>query len=210
MAFGSYPAMGQNAQTLSPTYVAANRPLMTRIMAIQALRLDYLNRYCEVHENFTNAYLDPRIDSIRTLIEPHVAADPNKQYTLAQFTANITSDITVTGGNPPQQTIRGLKSFVTARNNSLAGTLDCSTVGLEELASASDLGVYPSPAMDLVQVRLPEGWSMRDVHVFDAMGRAVPLPTTSRNVDVSGLAPGMYVVRAMRDDQVLSTRFQKL
>jgi spore coat protein CotH len=210
MAFGSYPAMGQNAQTLSPTYVAANRPLMTRIMAIQALRLDYLNRYCEVHENFTNAYLDPRIDSIRTLIEPHVAADPNKQYTLAQFTANITSDITVTGGNPPQQTIRGLKSFITARNNSLNGTLDCTTVGLEELASASDLGVHPSPATDVVQVRLPEGWSMRDVHVFDALGRAVPLPTTSRNVNVTGLAPGMYVVRATCNGQVLSNRFQKL
>jgi hypothetical protein len=51
---------------------------------------------------------------------------------------------------------------------------------------------------------------MRDVHVFDALGRAVPLPTTSRNVNVTGLAPGMYVVRATRDDQVLSTRFQKL
>ncbi len=210
MAFGSYPAQGQNAQTLSPTYVANNRPLMTRIMAIPALRLDYLNIYCALRTNFTNAYLDPRIDSIRTLIEPHVAADPNKQYTLAQFTANITSDITVTGGNPPQQTIRGLKSFITARNNSLNGTLDCTTVGLEELASASDLGVYPSPATDVVQVRLPEGWSMREVLLFDAMGRAVPFATGSRTVDIRALAPGIYVLRADHAGQVLSTRFQKL
>lgn len=213
MAFGSYPAMGQNAQTLSPTYVAANRPLMTRIMAIQAFRLDYLNRYCEVHENFTNAYLDPRIDSIRTLIEPHVDADVNKQYTLAQFTTNIDSDITVAGGGGGgggTQTIRGLKSFITARNNSLAGTLDCSTVGVEELAAAGDLGVFPSPAADLVQVRLPSGWTMNDVRLFDGLGRAVNLSTGSRTVDVSGLAPGMYVVRATRDGQVLITRFQKL
>ncbi|MBK8613866.1 MAG: CotH kinase family protein [Flavobacteriales bacterium] len=214
MAFGSYPAMGQNALTLSPTYVASNRPLMTRIMAIQALRLDYLNRYCEVRENFTNAYLDPRIDSIRTLIEPHVSADPNKQYTLAQFTANIDGDITVQGGGGGggggTQTVRGLKSFITTRANNLNGSLDCSTVGVGELASTDELGVYPSPATDRVQVRLPEGWSMNDVLLFDAVGRTIPLNASGRSVDLNGLAAGMYLLRATREGQVLSTRFQKL
>ncbi|HRF82360.1 MAG TPA: CotH kinase family protein, partial [Flavobacteriales bacterium] len=38
MAFGSYPAQGQNALTLSPTYVANNRPLLQKIMAIPELR----------------------------------------------------------------------------------------------------------------------------------------------------------------------------
>jgi hypothetical protein len=210
MAFGSYPAMGQNAQTLAPTYVATNRPLMTRIMAIQAFRLDYLNRYCEIHENFSNTYLDPRIDSIRTLIEPHVAADVNKQYTLAQFTANITNDITVTGGGGGgggMQTIRGLKSFITARNNSLAGTLDCSTVGLEEVAAAQELRVFPSPASDALTVVLPKGLAMTDLRMVDVMGHAVPVHLIGRIIDVSGLAPGVYVLTT--DMGTFSTRFLK-
>jgi spore coat protein CotH len=207
MAFGSYPANGQNAQTLSPTYVAADRPLMTRIMAIPALRLDYLNRYCEVHENFTNAYLDPRIDSIRTLIEPHVAADVNKQFTLAQFTTNITSDIVVTGGNPPNQTIRGLKSFITARNNSLASTLDCTTVGVDESAMEEGPGVYPNPATDLITVVLPAGLSMNDLQMVDAMGRAYPVVSMGRTIDLTALVPGLYVLTTSTGS--FSTRFVK-
>ncbi len=69
---------------------------------------------------------------------------------------------------------------------------------------------HPSPATDVVQVRLPEGWSMREVLLFDAMGRAIPLATGSPTVDIRALAPGMYVLRADHAGQVLSTRFQKL
>ncbi len=199
MAFGSYPAQGQNALTLSPTYVAANRPLMTRLMNIQAFRLDYLNEYCYAKANFSNAYLDPRIDSIATLIQPHVAADANKQYTLAQFTTNITSDITVSGGGGGgggggTQTIRGLKSFITARNNSLATTLDCSTVGVQEMTTEAALQVYPNPAGDVLSVVLPKGLAMNDVRIVDLMGRAVAVRLTGPSVDVSALAPGMYML----------------
>ncbi|MBL8002248.1 MAG: CotH kinase family protein [Flavobacteriales bacterium] len=212
MAFGSYPAQGQNALTLSPTYVATNRPLMTRLMAVQAFRLDYLNRYCEIHQNFNNAYLDPRIDSIATLIQPHVAADPNKQYTLAQFTANIAGDITVSGGGGGgggQQTIRGLKSFITTRNNSLATSLDCSTVGLEELAASSALRAFPSPADEVLQVVLPDGLTMADVRIIDVMSRAVPVLVNGRTIDVSAMAPGMYVLVAGDGGAVHSVRFEK-
>lgn len=211
MAFGSYPAQGQNAQTLSPTYVATNRPLMTRLMAIQAFRLDYLNEYCYAKANFSNTYLDPRIDSIATLIQPHVAADPNKQYTLAQFTANIAGDIAVAGGGGGggMQTIRGLKSFILARNNSLAGTLDCSTVGVQELASADVLRVYPSPASDALTVVLPAGLAMGDIRIVDVMGRTVPVRINGRDVDVSGLATGMYVLMVPDGATLRSVRFEK-
>ena len=103
-----------------------------------------------------------------------------------------------------------MKSFITARGASLNGTLDCTTVAVEELATAQDLGLFPSPATDAIQVRLPAGWSMSEVRMFDAVGRAVPISTSARAVDLAGLAPGMYVLRAAREGQVLSARFQKL
>lgn len=212
MAFGSYPAQGQNALTLSPTYVAANRPLMTRLMAIDPFHRDYLNEYCWAKENFTNAYLDPRIDSIVTMIQPHVAADPNKQYTLAQFTTNITSDITVQGGGGGgggQQTIRGLKSFVTARNSSLATTLDCSTVGLSEAAVEAAFRVYPNPASEVLWLRLVSGAPITDARVLDALGRAVPVPVQGDGLDVSGLAPGLYLVSVSDGALVRTARFEK-
>ncbi|MBK6627899.1 MAG: CotH kinase family protein [Flavobacteriales bacterium] len=212
MAFGSYPAQGQNALTLSPTYMAANRPLMTRLMAIESFRTDYLNEYCWAKENFTNGYLDPRIDSLATMIQPHVAADPNKQYTLAQFTTNITSDITVQGGGGGgggQQTIRGLKSFVTARNSSLATTLDCSTVGLSEVAAEAAFRVYPNPASEVLWLRLAPGVSIAAVRMLDALGRAVPAPVHGDGVDVSGLAPGLYMVSVSDGALVRTARFEK-
>ena len=46
--------------------------------------------------------------------------------------------------------------------------------------------------------------------MFDAMGRLVPIKSDARNVDVSGLAPGIYVLRATREGQVQSVCFQKL
>jgi spore coat protein CotH len=212
MAFGSYPAMGQNALTLSPTYVATNRSLMTRIMDIPDLRIAYLNMYCAVHENFNNAYLDPRIDSIATLIQPHVAADGNKQFTLAQFTANIAGDITVQGGGGGgggQQTIRGLKSFITARNNSLTGTLDCTTAGVDEVAANSALQLFPNPATDVLNVILPAGVSLSDVRMMDALGRSLPVSIHNGTVHLSSLSPGIYVLRAMHDGQEWCTRFEK-
>jgi hypothetical protein len=213
MAFGSYPAQGQNALTLSPTYVATNRPLMTRLMALEPFRIDYLNEYCYAKVNFTNDYLDPRIDSIATLIQPHVAADPNKQYTLAQFTANIASDITVQGGGGGggggQQTIRGLKSFITARNASLAGTLDCTTAAVQESVAAADLRVFPNPATDVLNVVLPAGLRITDVRILDVMGRSVPARALGRSVDVSGLIPGIYVLAAGDGAVQRTLRFEK-
>ncbi len=210
MAFGSYPAMGQNAITLSPTYVATNRPLMTRIMGIPELRTAYLNKYCSVHENFNNTYLDPRIDSIATLIQPYVLADVNKQFTLAQFTANIDGDITVQGGGGGgQQTIRGLKSFILARNNSLDGTLDCTTAGVAELAGTNGLEVFPNPATDAVNVVLPSGAALSELRLLDALGRYLPVSISGGAVQLTALSPGIYVLRATYKGQQWSTRFEK-
>ncbi|HMC98363.1 MAG TPA: CotH kinase family protein, partial [Flavobacteriales bacterium] len=84
-AFGRYSGGVQNLVNLAPNYLANTRPLMTKIMTVAPFYEDYLTQYCAAFENFTNAHLDQHIDSLVTLIQAHVYADPNKQYTNAQF-----------------------------------------------------------------------------------------------------------------------------
>lgn len=197
MAFGSYPAQGQNALTLSPFYVATNRPLMTRITTIPALRLDYLNAYCAIKENFTSTYLDPRIDAVKALIQDQVNADGNKQYSYQQFLANIDSDITVQGGGGGggggNQTIRGLRSFITTRNNSLSSTLDCSTADIG-VSRTSEWSIGPNPCGDQLRIGAPSGMVVTDVVAIDAWGRRTALAVAGGAVDMSWLASGAYII----------------
>ncbi|MBL7952200.1 MAG: CotH kinase family protein [Flavobacteriales bacterium] len=212
MAFGSYPAQGQNALTLSPTYVATNRPLMTKIMGIPNFRDAYMAAYCDLHTDFTNAYLDPRIDSIAAIIQPHVSADPNKQYTLAQFTSNITSDITVSGGGggPGGSTIRGLKSFITARNTSLVTALNCQLAGMHEDEGLSVLRAWPNPSSGVLNIELPAGASMKDLQVSDALGRRVPVNVNGNSLDLSNVPAGLYQVVVNTADGPVMARVERL
>lgn len=210
MAFGSYPAQGQNALTLSPTYVANNRPLMQRIMAITELRTQYLNAYCEVRENFTNDHLDQRIDAIRDLIAPHVAADGNKQYTLAQFNSNIEGDITVTGGGPGgTQVLRGLKSFINTRATNLASALDCTFAGMHDQATPGPFRVYPNPSEDLVFFELPEQFVVTELRLTDAIGRRIPVERQGNSLSTSALKPGVYMLSLVSRQQQLTTSIVK-
>lgn len=167
-------------------------------MGIPTLRTQYLNAYCAVKEDFTNAYLDGRIDALVDLIAPHVAADPNKQYTLAQFNTNITSDITVTGGGPGgSQTLRGLKSFVTTRGNNLTDLLDCTAASVTDGLEEPVMLVYPMPAVDRVEVQLPLGARMADLRLVDGMGREVPIEPSAGGFSVEHLSSGVYRLIAL-------------
>jgi len=64
-----------------------------------------------------------RMEALRALIRPWVAADPNTMFTLAQFDANLESNVFASGGPPPGRLIPGLRPFVEARHAWLAGQL---------------------------------------------------------------------------------------
>jgi hypothetical protein len=207
-AFGSYGGQGVgNLLNLAPNYAAANRHHLTRIFGIEALNRDYLVQYCAAMDNFTNAHLDPKIDAIEDLIAAHVAADPNKQYTTAQFTQNITSNIN-TGGGPGGGTIYGLKSFIAGRSSYLNGALDCTTVGIAE-SKEFDFSVHPNPVTNVLYVEHPSSGMVKSATVFDAVGQRIHLTTDGRSMDVSTLAPGMYILTVVHDGRAVSTRFLK-
>lgn len=209
-AFGSYSAgMGSgNPENLAPDYVTASRPLMTKLMGVPALYTDYVEAYCTVLEGFTSLDMDPKIDAIKTLIQPHVTADVNKQYTTAQFLANIDNNINV-GGGGGGGTVYGLKSFIAARANYLSGALDCSMVSVQELTSPVELSVYPNPVTDVLHVRLPVGYSAESLSLTDALGRSIPVNYSDGVVDLSGVARGAYVLMLRGSTGQLAARVVK-
>ncbi len=200
MSFGRYtPQWVNDVAALPATYASPGRRLLQRIMSSQALRQAYLVQYCDLFERFTNAELDPYIDQLHDLVQPHVYADNNKEFQNTDFETNINQTTTAFSGGF-WWTMPGLKSFIAERrSNLLASTLDCSSVGLEEVVS-EELNAYPNPTNGPVTITLPRGAELNNLLVTDALGRVVPVGVTSNGVDLSGLPAGGYVISLMIEE----------
>ncbi|MBK8497578.1 MAG: CotH kinase family protein [Flavobacteriales bacterium] len=192
-AFGRYSGGQSNLVNLAPNYVANTRPLMTKIMSTPSFYQAYLVEYCAAWEVFTNLLLDPRIDELAAMIQPHVFADPIKQYTNAQFTTNLTSNITTTGGPGGTQTIYGLKSFIDVRRQYLTPLLPCATIGMDE-AAVPVFHVSPNPCHGELRISVPAGQTIGAISIADAAGRVLFAGRNTNILDLSVLPPGLYVL----------------
>ena len=68
-------------------------------------------------------------------------------------------------------------------------------MGVEEVAES--IGVYPNPARDRVVV---EGMEAVEVKVYNTSGQMVKCVRETNEIDVEGLAEGVYLVRIMDSD----------
>lgn len=97
---------------------AANnaRPLLEKLWAVPEYRRLYLRALARfLREGFNPGWMTARTNQLAGLIREHVAADPNKAYTVAQFETAINSTV----GNIP-----GINQFVRDRYAFLRGYLD--------------------------------------------------------------------------------------
>lgn len=209
-SFGSYTG-GPGAGTmtsLAPNYVATNRPLIQNMFNNSTLYSEYLLELCWIMDQyFNNTYLDPKIDAVKALIQPHVYSDNLKQYTNTQFDQNTEMDIAVSGGMG-SQTIYGLKSFVTARYNYLQSVVDCS---LGNIASEMDeLVVFPNPfgySFKLVGLD-----AISEVQLIDMNGRPVNFEKASEMNDIiitTNALPGIYFVVIKTGNQTKTIKLIK-
>jgi hypothetical protein len=194
MSFGRYvPQWVNDVAALPATYTSPGRRLLQRIMSSQALKQAYLVQYCDLFERFTNAELDPYIDQLHDLVQPHVYADNNKEFGNADFELNIDQTTTAFSGGF-WWTMPGLKSFIAERRtNLLNSTLDCSSVGLEEVAQ-DQLSAYPNPTNGPLHIALPRGARYEDLVLVDALGRTVQPRYTATGIDLSDLPAGSYLM----------------
>ena len=166
--FGTYSGMGGgNLIQLAPNYIVNSRPLASRMLANTAMYQEYTEYMCSMLSTYFNSsYMDAKIDEIKTLIEPHVTADNHKMYTTQNFLDNTDQNITVTGGMG-NQTIYGLKSFVSERNAYLTGVLTCSN-GIDENAK-SNLNIAPNPFENTFVVSS----EISNIQIVDVAGKQV-------------------------------------
>jgi hypothetical protein len=185
-------------EQLAINYVAANRPLISNIFANSPLYIQYQQELCKImSQYFNNAYIDPKIDALKTLIEAHVTADNLKQFTLAQFNSNINSNVTVTGGGPGGKTYYGLKSFITNRTNYINGVIDCVALSVDELENET-MTLYPNPVLNVLTIK---GLYANDALLFDAFGKQIEMVSKqiiSSNeliLDLGNLNTGIYFIQ---------------
>ena len=213
-AFGSYPAGGAvtDMTELDPYYFGSNRPLLERIVSIDATKTIYEEYYCALRTSyFTDSYIQTQTDQLYTLIQPHVYADDNKMYTNSNFDTNIESDITV-GGGPGGGTIYGLRSFISERNDWLDNVIDCSEITNNILEnSETKIQIFPNPVQDILYFEYGELGDSPVVTIVNMQGITLFNMTMHESIlNVSQLAAGMYVLRIETEGDPICKTFIKL
>ncbi|MBC8757672.1 S8 family serine peptidase [Kordia sp. YSTF-M3] len=72
------------------------------------------------------------------------------------------------------------------------------TLSVAENRSEATIQVFPNPAKAIVQIKLPEGFENATITVGTLVGKTVKTYTTNttyKNIDISELASGMYLLR---------------
>jgi len=98
----------------------ASWPLIQKLLAIPMYKKMYVAHMRTIlSENFASGSYFTTAQNLQTLITPSVTADVNKFFTLAQFTNNLTTDVSSGMTNAP-----GLTNLMGARNTWLTAQTD--------------------------------------------------------------------------------------
>ncbi len=202
-AFGNFN-MGMSVttlQNLSMYYLSnpTNRPLYNKMLANTQYKADLTTQYCNMVPYFSNALLDPKIDSIKNLIMTDVQNDTMKFYSYNDFLNNINSNVTVPQGMGTF-TVPGIKSFIAARNTALVNELATQGcfVGITENVSGGSVMLFPNPSNGN-SVKVVSKEEIRSIEVFNAAGSKITevkdTGRTEYSLETSSLAGGVYFIK---------------
>ncbi|MDF1837066.1 MAG: CotH kinase family protein [Planctomycetota bacterium] len=110
----------------SPTWAidynfnAANKPFLNNLLSDPELRARYMAHMRTALEEFDWNQLSVDILASRALIEAHVATDPKKIYSYANFVTNFTGSVNLGGPGPGGGAVVGLQPFVNQRESLLS------------------------------------------------------------------------------------------
>jgi hypothetical protein len=88
-------------------------------------------------------------------------------------------------------------------------TIDTTTTGIRALQAGEIFSIYPNPAAKSISISYDKGMGSTVVRMYGVLGEEVlsaGLTGGSSNIDVSGLARGMYFVELYRDGVPLSVK----
>ncbi|WP_264558754.1 CotH kinase family protein [Flavobacterium sp. N2270] len=133
MCFGTFNMTGSSGSSGTLTTTTSKRqlshtlhstesswPLVQKLLAVPTYKKKYLAHYKTIlTENFSNNSYYATAQAFQTLISASVSADPNKFYTTAQFTSNMTTDVSVGMNTAP-----GLSNLMPGRVTYLSALSD--------------------------------------------------------------------------------------
>lgn len=104
---------------------------------------------------------------------------------------------------------------LTVGNANGCGTDDAQTSfeiicsGIEEADIAANVGVYPNPASEYIQLANPNGLTIEGIAVFDAAGKQLYQTAGNQTAmpDITAWAPGMYLIKIQADGKTFTQRF---
>jgi len=205
-AFGNFN-MGMTIpqlESLSMSYIPNpinSRPLTDKMIQNTTYMNTYANTVCNYVANyFSNASLDPKIDSLYTIIKPYVYADPNKPYSNQQFEDNITMNVM---GN-----IAGLKSFIANRRTSLISQLTaygCNMGVNESAVYGLQFTVNPNPNNGVFTI---EGEKFPvQIEVYNSLGQISHKQTVNSKLETVNLneTSGIYFYRILSESIPMSS-----
>jgi hypothetical protein len=75
----------------------------------------------------------------------------------------------------------------------------CLSIGIDELLS-EEIQLYPNPAHDILTISRSEEMNIKEVRIFSQMGSEEIREQNTSTIDVSSLAPGMYLLEIESDE----------
>lgn len=139
----------QTTWAITRNFTAANKPVLSRVLAVPELRQRYMAHYRRVRRDMTWAYFEPIFTAHRNLIDAAVQADPKKLYSYTLFQNNFTTTVTMPYSGLAGGTIIGLQQFVTQRATFLNGLAELTAVG-PTISSVQASNDAPDPGEPVV------------------------------------------------------------
>lgn len=104
---------------------------------------------------------------------------------------------------------------LTVGNSNGCGTDDAQTsfeiicAGIEEANAAVNVGVYPNPASEYIQLANPNGLTIEGITVYDAAGKQLYQTAANQTAmpDITAWASGMYLIKINADGKTFTQRF---
>ena len=177
------------------------KPLVVNVMDNDVLRSHYFNELCLLLDDVFNLdHLEGYIDAQKALIQTPYDDDPNKFYTMANFNAGFNSDVQIQDQFGFNETIKGLKPFISGRYQTVQNQFSthnhsCSALSIEE-ETFSQNAVFPNPTLGVFNLSLAADVDM--IQIFDIHGSLVfstQNVVDKMTIDFNDQSSGLYIVK---------------
>lgn len=196
-----------DAYPLYPNSIS-NGCIAERLNTIPELKNHYLNAMCELANSYADTItMNSQIDFLKNQIQTAVYADWRKLYSNQEFDETTGYGDFIIGANE----FEGLKTFFADRYSNIKQSLidegfSCMTTSVDEdLNNELDATFFPNPSNDYLDVK--QNHPIQQLSIYDIQGRKLrQINEPDFPLNIEGLKEGMYLVTAIIDKEVTTTR----